>query len=241
MSNIVTIHQPDLMPWLGFFVKLYRSNTFIVLDHTVNNIKDSSWFRRVKINFSGKESWISVPIYKSDLGSFQKLSDMKILDDKSSGILFKKYLKSFEQTYSKTPYYNKYSYLYNNYFTSNNNSLIERNMSFIDEALNILDIDVEIVYSSKLDPHGSSNELLIDLLKKINADIYLSGDGAEGYQKNDMFFQAGITTKKNSFVPIPYVQQQVHFMSGLSIIDALLNLGARGVKRLIESYGKVQS
>jgi len=239
MSKIVTIHQPDLMPWLGFFVKLYRSDTFIVLDHTVNNIKDSSWFRRVKINFSGKESWMSLPIYKSELGSFQKLADMKILDDKSSRSLFDKYLKSFEQTYSKTPFYIRYCNLFSNYFTSENNSLIERNMNFINDVLSILRIDVEIIYSSKLDPHGSSNELLIDMLKKINADIYLSGDGADGYQNNNMFSQAGITTIKNSFIPKPYVQQQGHFMPGLSIIDAFMNLGAKGVKSLIESYGKL--
>jgi len=239
MAKIATIHQPDLMPWLGFFLKIYRSDTFIVLDHTVNNIKDSAWFRRVKINFSGKESWMSLPIYKSDLGSFQKLADMKILDDKSSKILFNKYLKSFEQTYSKTPYYNKYCYLFNNYFTSEDNSLIERNMNFINDVLSILGIDVEIIYSSTLDPHGTSNELLIDLLKKINADIYLSGDGADGYQKNNMFSQAGITTIKNLFIPKPYVQQQENFMPGLTIIDAFMNLGGKGLRSLIESYGKV--
>ena len=45
-----TIHQPDFMPWYGFFNKLSKVDVWVVLDHVENNPRNSSfWGKRVQI------------------------------------------------------------------------------------------------------------------------------------------------------------------------------------------------
>ena len=68
---VVSIHQPDFMPWLGLFKKLSKSDIFILLDHTINNVKDSnSWLRRVKIIVNGIPFWYSINLHKEKNKSF---------------------------------------------------------------------------------------------------------------------------------------------------------------------------
>ena len=58
------IHQPDFMPWLGFFHKLSLCNEFLVFDHVqISNGK--SWSSRNKILLNGKPFWLTIPTIKS--------------------------------------------------------------------------------------------------------------------------------------------------------------------------------
>ena len=239
MSKIVCIHQPDFMPWLGFFVKIWRSDIFVVLDHTLNNIKDGSWFRRVNINISGKKAWLSLPIEKSDKGTFQRLMDMRLKSDQNSQKLYKKYLKTIEQSYSNCNYFDNYKYLLNDYFNNPDYSLLKRNMIFINEILRILNINTKIKYSSSFNITGSSNELLIELVKSVGGNIYVCGDGAKAYQDNKKFLENNIKVLDNSFSPIEYRQHNnATFVSGLSVLDIIFNIGPKKTKKLIETYGK---
>ena len=45
----VCVHQPDFMPWQGFF-KIAASDIWVVLDSVENNPRDPAlWCRRVKV------------------------------------------------------------------------------------------------------------------------------------------------------------------------------------------------
>lgn len=239
MRKIVAIHQPDFMPWIGFFVKIWRSDTFVILDHTVNNVRDGSWFRRVKFNLSGQETWVSIPIVKPVTGSFQSIKSMEISNNINTQRMFKKYTRSLEQSYSSAPYYAEFRDLYMGYFDSDEKLLSKRNITFIKEVFSILSIKREVVLSSEINPTGASNELLVDIIKKVGANAYLSGDGADGYQDESIFKSENIKLLKNSYFHKEYNQDGNNkFMPGLSILDALFNIGSKGTKELIQSYDK---
>jgi len=56
MSNkTVVIHQPDFLPYLGFFHRLLSANEFIVLDHV--RMSKRGWVHRDKIKTSNGEKW----------------------------------------------------------------------------------------------------------------------------------------------------------------------------------------
>ena len=61
---IITIHQPDFMPWYGFFNKISKVDTWVVLDHVHNNPRKAFWGRRVQILSNGKPLWLSIPLEK---------------------------------------------------------------------------------------------------------------------------------------------------------------------------------
>ena len=62
---------------------------------------------------------------------------------------------------------------------------------------------------------------------------YMCG-GADGYQDESVFELHGVKHQYQSFKHPVYSQQgQQSFVSGLSVIDAVMNLGWRGVGELL--------
>jgi hypothetical protein len=232
LEKIVTIHQPDFMPWLGFFNKISKADEFIVLDHTLNNPKSPEFYcRRVKMLIGGKDHWMSITLKKDTENMFIPISAMQIQMDE---IATKKFLQSVELNYKKAPYFNEVIPLVSNYFLDISTSLLNRNMSFIKLLISSLNIKTEIIYSSTMNPEHASNEMLIDVLKKRSATIYLCGDGANAYQQDHLYIAENIEVRKNGFQHPVYNQfNSKTFIKGLSIIDALMNLGFDNVSELL--------
>jgi len=92
----------------------------------------------------------------------------------------------------------------------------------------------QVVLSSDLKHEGSGTDLLCSLTVSIGADTYLAGGGATGYQKDSLFEEHGIHLKYQDFVPPTHSQiGPKEFVPGLSIIDALLNIGFEGSRKLL--------
>ncbi len=233
MSKIVTIHQPDFMPWLGLFDKINNADTFIVLDHVTNNPKSAEfWCRRVRMLIGGKEHWMSINLKRDEKDVFIPINKMEIGMDAHA---IKKFKQSVEFNYKKAPFFSEIFYLIENYLSEPLKDLCEKNTNFIKEVMNKLEIKTEVLFSSQMQPQYASNQMLIDLLKKVDASVYLCGSGAAGYQKDELFLEQGIEVKYNSFVPQAYKQfNSPDFKKGLSIVDVLMNLGFKGTKDLLK-------
>ena len=60
---IIAVHQPQYLPWLGYFDKIDRAGVFVLLD-TVQ-FKKNEWQNRNWIKTAGGPQWLTVPvIYK---------------------------------------------------------------------------------------------------------------------------------------------------------------------------------
>ncbi|MFO0358098.1 MAG: WbqC family protein [Sphingobacteriaceae bacterium] len=224
---IVTIHQPDFMPWLGLFNKINSADEFIILDHVTNNPKAAEfWCRRVKMLIGGKEHWMSVTLKKEQHNTFIPINQMELdMDEKA----IKKFIQSIELNYKRAPYFTEIFYLVENYFLLNGSNLNQKNSWFIKEVMNKLKINTSFFHSSELHPEYTSNEMLIDILKKRKANVYLCGNGSASYQKDELYHNEGIEVRYNKFIHPEYVQfNSPTFIKGLSVIDALMNLGFKG-------------
>lgn len=231
---IVTIHQPDFMPWLGFFNKINNADVLVVLDHTENNPRDSAfWGKRVKILINGKENWFSIPLNKPQKGVIGiPIKEMTINLNLKKEI--EKKILSIKQNYSKHDYFDEIFPLVESYFNNKSDFLLDRNMEFILNVMKGLSINTKIVYSSNLSCHQKSTELLIEIIKKIEGDTYLCGGGASGYQNDDLFKNNDIILEYNNFTSPKYEQMKSsNFVTGLSIIDPLMNIGFNGVKEIL--------
>ena len=91
------------------------------------------------------------------------------------------------------------------------------------------------ITASSLSGHGQASELLIDLTHKVSGKVYLCGGGAAGYQEDEAFAAAGLELRYQSFVHPVYEQfGGREFVPGLSIVDAMMNIGFQGVARLMK-------
>jgi hypothetical protein len=230
---IIAIHQPDFMPWLGFFDKISKADKLVILDHTLNQPGSTAFrCRRVKFLINGKENWLSISLEKPAGISVQAIYDMKITKEDDTAITRR--IKTMKQSYSRAPFFEEIFPLVENYFRSSEMTLLIRNMSFILKVMKLLDIKPEVLYSSGLDCSKSSSELMLEITQKTDGTVYLSGDGAYGYIKPEMFNDNGIDLRFNNFIHPVYKQFNTkEFISGLSVVDALMNLGVKGTKEIL--------
>jgi hypothetical protein len=233
---IACIHQPDFMPWLGLFKKINNSDVWVVLNHTENNPRDAAfWCRRVKMLLNGQSQWLSLPLQKPEQPGVIGVPINKIKYNLADPKLFSKALKSIESNYHMAPFFKDVFPLVLSFFESDEILMEKRNLDFIKSIMIGLKIKTKIVYSDTLGCSSSATELLIEILKKIDASGYLCGDGASGYQKDEMFQQNGIKLAYNNFSFQEYPQfSSSTFIPGLSIVDSLMNVGFDEVKKLIQ-------
>ena len=71
MTKVVAIHQPNFFPWLGYFDKISRADSFLFLDNVQFPKKGGSWSNRIKLLISGDARWITAAIDRSYSGTRQ--------------------------------------------------------------------------------------------------------------------------------------------------------------------------
>ena len=217
---IISIHQSHYLPWINFFLKIKKSDIFVLLD-SVSFQKNGIQNRNQIKNTSGRV-WLTVPVF-NNFG--QKISDVIIDNDKNWK---KKHYESICQSYSKTKYFRLYKNELEDIYNSDWHNLSALNLKFIEVILKWLNIKTKIVKSSSLDIGGSSTNLLLSICKKLNAKSYLTGEGAKNYLDENIFIKNNIKLVKfkNSF-PTKYPQKynNLGFYNDLSAIDIIFNCG----------------
>ncbi|MCI0450652.1 MAG: WbqC family protein, partial [Chlorobi bacterium] len=182
---ICTIHQPNYLPYLGFFEKAARSEIFILYDTT--QFKKNDWQNRNKLCTSGGWQWISVPILH-DFG--QKIYEVKIKDPKKS---LKKNWRSIEVIYGKAPFFKKYGSVLEEIYHTDIEHLNELNCKLILAAAKFLDLKTKFIKSSELPKiETTSTQALIDMCNLVKADTYISGGEGKNYIDMEILKNSGL-------------------------------------------------
>jgi hypothetical protein len=100
---IVTIHQPEHLPWLGFFDKMRQADVFVLLD-TTQFAKDD-FQNRNRIKTKNGPAWLTVPIFKKGR-SEQLIIDVEICNDRNWR---NRCWSLIYQSYRDAPYFKKYA------------------------------------------------------------------------------------------------------------------------------------
>ncbi|MDI6839375.1 MAG: WbqC family protein [bacterium] len=223
---ICAIHQPQYLPWLGYFDKLLRSDFFVLLDDV--QYKKNEWQNRNKISTSHGWQWLTVPVHYT-FG--QKINEVLINNKTNWG---KKHLHSLVINYSGTPYFKDYRAFFEEVYSKKWEYLCELNIYLIKNLATFLGIQTELVKSSDLQVDGQKTDRLVNICKKLQADIYLSGEGAREYLDLSLFENEKIKVVFQNFNhPIyPQVKLDGNFQPNMSVIDLLFNYGKDSLKIL---------
>lgn len=222
---IIGIHQPNFFPWFGYFAKIVRSDVFVFLDDVQLVKTGGSYTNRTYLNIQGKAKYFTLPIIRTS--GTQLINQSHFKDNGWK----KKLIETLKVNYVKAPYWkdnNDFLFELIGYQTDN---LSEFNVHSIKEITNYLGLKCTFLLSSSLSVPCSSTERLIEIVKKLHGDTYLSGKGAEKYQDESLFEQNHIHLIYNEFKHPLYRQLNTEeFIGGLSIIDLLFNLGKEEVR-----------
>jgi hypothetical protein len=214
----VAIHQPNYLPWSGFFEKMAMADVFVLLD-TAQFSKDS-FTQRTKIRIKDGWMWLTIPIEKEY--HFKPIGEVRLpKDDK----WMKKHKSSIVANYSKCEHYDEW--LVDGYFAQACETLQAFNEAGILYLKKKLGIGTRVVRASELglEPDLKSTEMLVDIVKKAGGDTYLSGSGGDKYQDASLFEKNGIRLEYTSGEPDAYRQRWPGFEPYMSAVDRLFNLG----------------
>lgn len=229
----VAVHQPNFFPWLGFFDKLARADVFISLDHVQFPGGLGNWANRSRLIVAGEPRWSTAPIVR---GSLQQTIVETLFDERSRWR--RKLIGTLEASYRKAPFFEEAMGLFAPLILHPESRLAEYNLNAIGEIASALGLDPgKIVRSSEMKARSASTQLLIDLVKETDGEIYIYGGGASGYQEDVSFAAAGVALEAQRFEHPVYRQINAgeSFHPGLSIIDAVMNLGIHDTGKMVRS------
>lgn len=208
---LVACHQPNFLPWLGFFAKLARADRFVLLDEVqYPRTSGGTPTNRVKLMIGGKAAWLTVPIVRDGT---QRIADVRV-DDRQPWR--RKALRTIELNYAKADRYDAVMPVVKEILEFETDRLADLNEHGI-RRLAPQHADRLVRQSELGGGTGTGSELLISLVKAAGGDTYLSGDGADGYEVRPRYAESGL-----GFELLGFAHPDTAAEPGLSMVDAMM-------------------
>lgn len=221
--SVIAIHQPNFFPWLGYFSKIQQADKFVFLDN-VQLAKKGGYTYRVQINEQGNAKWMALPLKRGS--GVHLINEIEILDNRNKDKLF----KTIEMNYSKAKYFKEYRDLVYDMVICKNMILSEYNIYHLSRLIELFGLNTAIYRSSEILIDGQATERLLNIIKTLEGDVYISGFGGDKYQEKNIFDLNNINLTYSTFRVKSYPQFKNQFIPGLSILDALFHIGVQGIR-----------
>lgn len=216
---IVSIAQPTVFPWIGYFNIIKNSDVFVFLD--IVKFEKSSWQMRNRLKEASKdkdgEVWIRLPTksVKSDTAIKDVLLD-------NSQDWMKTHVKTFRINYGSS--FDEVDFLKSMY-DKTWDRLAAFNMDAITSCCKYLDVRTKIFKASDLPVGGHKSQLVLNICKEFGATEYLSTVGSREYLDKDMkiFEDAQVKIKYHDYTHPVYKQKGKTFLPYMSVLDLIFN------------------
>jgi hypothetical protein len=223
---IAAIHQPQYLPWLGFFHKMLAADVFCYLDSV--QYKKNEWQNRNRIRTAAGWQWLTVPVaYR-----FGQRIDAVEIDQRTDWR--RRHLAALATNYRRAPFFAEVFPILEEALSRPWERIAALNLHLIEGLRGLLGLAGKpAVRASALAASDDPTGRLIDICRALGADAYLAGAGAAGYMDFERFRRAGIRVAVQAFRHPVYPQRFAGFEPNLSVVDLLFNCGPRRAAILI--------
>lgn len=214
MTRTLAAHQPNYVPYLGFFHKAARADVFVLQDD-LKYVKND-YGNRNRISADDSWRWLSIPVRANNESTFHSVVAADPGWPREHGnILRSKYVRAPHKA-RLAPYLEALA-------TSADAPLSVINIALIRKLIGEFGITVPIVIASELDvgAFDNPNDRLIALCRMHDCDTYLSGTGGHAYIDEDRWAAAGIRLEWSDYEPTEYDRGGLPWIPNLSALDAL--------------------
>lgn len=218
---IAAIHQPQFLPYLGFFHKVAHADVLLLLDDV--QFQKHGFQNRNVIKTQTGPQWLTVPVLHH-LG--QRICD--VLVGKTSNWR-KKHWSAIQTNYGPAPFFKDLAAPLRELIVERTDThLLPVDVELLRWAMAQLAIATPIRMSSELGVTSDDpNARLVALCQAVGADTYLSGPGGRDYMDLGLFERAGIAVVFQDYKARDYAQRYPDqgFLPNAAVIDAVFNLG----------------
>lgn len=218
---IIGVHQPNYLPYPGFFEKMDQCDLFVIYDDAQFNRRDFQHRNRIK-TFQGWK-WLTVPVEKRSI----PINEIRIKNElNKKGIRWQDvHFSEINRNYRDTQYFHIYKDEIKDIYDQTYTNLIDLNLSLINLLSHAFNINTKTILSSELGLNSKSTQRLVDIIEVLEGDTYLSGAMGDKYQDIELFNNKGINVINQDFTYPTYKQLYGEFILNLSAIDVLFNAG----------------
>jgi hypothetical protein len=230
---LVAIHQPEHMPWLGFFEKMLRADAFVLLDHV--QFSKGNFQNRNRVKNRDGAQWLTVPVVQQ-FG--QRINEVEVAGDAWR----LKHWKTLVSCYARAAHFDEFAGEFEEFYRRPWSKLSELNVEAIRLLARAFGVEKKFIFSSTLGAVGQKSELVLNICKAVGASSYYSGRAGSTYLDADAFRRAGVEIVAQKFEHPVYEQlfkREQGFVPNLSAVDLLFNRGAEGLKLLDAATDKV--
>ena len=215
---IVSVHQPQYLPWLGYFDKIDRADVFVLLD-TVQ-FKKNEWQNRNRIKTAQGMQWITVPV----LYHFpQLIQDVEINNNEKWQ---HKQRQTILSNYRKAPFWSLLEPFFDEMFSAQWDTIAKLNIHVVKRLAAILGIETPLFVASGMGVFPENpDERLIAIARHFGADAYLAGSGGHDYMDLEKYREASVDVIFQEYQHPVYNQLYGDFEPFLSVIDLIFNHG----------------
>ncbi len=224
---IVAVHQPNYLPWPGYFHKIAKAGIFVFLDDV--QFSKGSYTNRVQILRDGQPVWLTQPI-RHCFG--QAVADVEFSQPDWAA----RHLDTLRGAYARAPAFRAvWPALTDMMGKVTGMKLAAANRRLVEMVANRLGLQTRFHAASELGVGSSeADERLAKIVARLApGGAYLSGRGGAKYQDAATFAAAGIGLVYTDFRHPDYPQPGASFTPGLSIMDALFAVGWEATARLV--------
>jgi hypothetical protein len=225
----VVILQPSYIPWRGYFGQIRKADLFIFYDDV--QYDKHGWRNRNQIKTAQGKQWLTIPVHSKGVTEGVPIKDVRIDWSKP---WTKNHLKALTFAYNKAPYFKEYLPLLESFYTRRDDCLAD----FTIETTILLSRELGIASTRFLRSsglpgiHGLKTERLIQILKQVGAQHYISGPSARDYIEQEKFDEARITLEYMEYNYPAYPQLYPPFDPYVTILDLLFMTGKNAIRYL---------
>lgn len=220
-NRVVSVHQPNFMPWLKLLDKILASDVYVAYD-TVQFTR-SEYHARQRIRRGAGAMWLTVPVHRIP-GRRQTLREVRI---DNSQAFRARHLEAVRCAYEHSPYFAELYPRLERVYRGEQETLVEFNLEIISTLCAYLGSTVRIVRASALPHAGTNAERLVALTRAAGGDRHLTSTyGPErSFVDWPAVSDAGITILSQRFAHPVYEQPHGPFLPDLSAVDMLFGHG----------------
>ncbi len=220
----VAIHQPQYLPWPGYFDKIDRADLFVILD-TVQ-YKKNEFQNRNRLKTAQGWQWLTVPVrYRFP----QRIHEVPINSDVNWR---HKHRQALTANYARAPHFKTHLPFFDNLYEQTWDRLVDLNIRTILGLMETFGVTTPTRRAADWELSDDPTGRLVDICRHAGADTYLSGAGGQDYLDLAQFEAAGIRVVFQDYRHPEYPQQFGAFEPYMSAVDILFNCGPDSLKTL---------
>jgi hypothetical protein len=223
MPTTCVILQPSYIPWRGVFDLIRRADVFVFYDDV--QYDKHGWRNRNRVKTTQGTKWLTIPVLsRGNVSEGLLLKDTRIAWTED---WTKKHAATLRQSYGKAPFFGAYAHLLDSFYARRPELLCDFDIETTLElarALGIAD-GRRFVRSSELGVSGTKTERLVEIVKKVGCDHYLSGPSAKDYIDDALFRDANVGLDYIEYRYPEYDQLHPPYDPQVTVLDLLFMKG----------------